>query len=98
MSDLRIAIRSTFLVDMDEVLSRINAKAPLNKLRAEVRFEVQHLVSEMCDRLLDCPALNEEYLAWHLCKEDLADPKPGYEPPGWDGFKRDRESADEQPN
>lgn len=92
MSEMRIAIRNTYRVDLSDVLSRVTLRVPVAKARAEIRFEVQHLIAEMCDRVMDCPALTEEYLAWHLCREELADPLPGREPPGWAQTLRERAS------
>ncbi|WP_066923130.1 hypothetical protein [Methylobacterium sp. CCH5-D2] len=101
MGELAIAIRTTYRVDMGDVLSRVTLKAPMKAARKEVRFEVQHLIYEMCDRLLDCPPLTEQYLAWHLCREGIADPLPGHEPPGWEQILRDRaefETSDPEPS
>lgn len=93
MGILRVAIRDTFEVNMDDVLSRVTLKCAPKEARKAVRHEVQFLVSEMCERLMDTPTFSEKYFAWHLCREGLADPLPGHEPPGWEGVLYDRAHA-----
>lgn len=93
MAQLRVRIEDTFVMDLDDVFSRVILRVPRKQAVAALRHEVKYLVSEMCERVMDTPSFSEFYFACFLCREELADPRPGHEPPGWDRTLQDREYA-----